>query len=57
MWIFHMGCLLEAIIKLPSFMLLLGLWRDWNNFDLFENTAQGVKMQKLVVSMQLTSLS
>lgn len=52
-----MGCLLEAVIKLPSFMLLLGLWRDWNNFDLFENTAQGVKMQKLVVSMQLTSLS
>lgn len=42
-------------------MLLLGLWRNWNNFDLvgglYENTAQRVKMQELVVTMQLTSLS
>lgn len=39
-----MGCLLEAIIKLSLFTLLLGLWSDWNNFDLvggvFENTTQ-----------------
>lgn len=42
-------------------MLLLGLWRNWNNFDLvgglYENTAQRVKMQELVVTMQLASLS
>lgn len=42
-------------------MLLLGLWSDWNNFDLvgelYENTAQRVKVQKLVVTVQLTSLS
>lgn len=42
-------------------MLLLGLWRNWHNFDLvgglYENTAQRAKRQELVATMQLTSLS
>lgn len=42
-------------------MLLLGLWRNWNNFDLegglHENPAQRAERQELVVTVQLTSLS
>lgn len=50
----HVGCLLEAIIKLPLFLLLLGLGWDWNNFDLigggFKKQNTRVKVQELVVT-------
>lgn len=39
-------------------MLLLGLWRNWNNFDLVGGLHENMaKRQELVVTMQLTSLS